>query len=216
MTRITSLLLLSFSIWLSLWQTLDSKNNSKYVANDFSPTTGIKPLHNKILWYISQITYQTQFMLWLYFMLQIFSLEPNGSEIALNIFHIFAPICITVNVQYFLLLFPKMKNKNGIPMKLYDLSFSSIIPHLLDTFLILMELYNINSYDWNDTLQHLVFLPPTIVIVLFNYIIRGVWSYDLIKLNELRGWKLVGSTVVMNQIFSLILKLAQTIMHGIR
>tara|TARA_B100000424_G_scaffold253720_1_gene231128 strand:- start:607 stop:1335 length:729 start_codon:yes stop_codon:yes gene_type:complete len=185
------------SIILSIVMTIQTKKNfadffpegkmydGKYICDNF--------IGDKIMWYFSQITHQTQFLLFLYFLLAFFN---NKSDLY---FKIIAPLCLTVSALYFYLLFPKQNQK------IYQLSFCNFFSHFMIIFLVFGELYYVKNYNFNETSYCLIFLISTIIITFINYGIRGVWSYNLIKLNEFYGWLLIVKTVLVIYFFSFLL-----------
>jgi hypothetical protein len=40
--------------------------------------------------------------------------------------------------------------------------------------------------------------------VIINYLLRGVWSYNLVKLDRYSGWKLIATTILIMYSFSLL------------
>ena len=70
---------------------------------DYFPTTLDKNKYKKILWYFSHFTFSNSVSLLLYFTLKMFEFNTNELFIAI------APISLSVNLNYFLILYPKKK-----------------------------------------------------------------------------------------------------------
>ena len=183
------------AILMSLIGTFHSQNN----ISDFFPAGGEyhgKYIHDKnfidkLCWYFSQLTHHTLFLLFSYFFLALINLRSE------KFFKIIAPLALTISVLYFYFLFPRQK------LKLHQLSFSSFFAHFMIIFLVFGELMYIKSYEFYETTNCLVFIITALLCVWINYCLRGVWSYNIIKLNSLSGWKLTSITVIVMYIFSL-------------
>ena len=102
--RISAFVIILITIILSLYKTL-TQNNSES-ANDYHPDTKDKNITNKIMWYFSQITYQSEFLILIYFGLRIFTKYKFDI-----LFATIAPYCLTKNIHYFYLLYPKYAKK---------------------------------------------------------------------------------------------------------
>lgn len=161
------------STFLSLYKTFDTKENEI----DYFPTTVDKYIHRKILWYFSHFTYSNSIILLSYFTLKVFNYDCN------ELFVIIAPISLSVNLNYFIVLYPK---KN---IKLYELPYYSLVQHFMTTFIILNELQFI-EYSSNDILKYNYFIFYGVSMTILNYYSRGVWTYGLANLYSLKGWKL--------------------------
>ena len=70
-------------------------------------------------------------------------------------------------------------------------------------FLVFGEFMYIKSYELYETTNCFVFVLSALLCVLINYLLRGVWSYNLIKLDQYSGWKLVAETMIIMYGFSL-------------
>ncbi len=183
------------AILMSLIGTFNSQNN----LPDFFPSGGTyrdKYIHDKnfidkLCWYFSQLTHHTLFLLFSYFFLALITLRSE------KFFKIIAPLALTISVLYFYFLFPRQK------LKLHQLSFSSFFSHFMIIFLVFGELMYIRSYDFVETTNCLVFIITALLCVWINYCLRGVWSYNIIKLDTFSGWKLVSITVLVMYMFSL-------------
>jgi hypothetical protein len=163
-----------FSTFLSLYRGFDQSNDEI----DYFPTTSDKTKTRKILWYLSHFTYSNSIFLVTYFFLKIFYSN-------LNIYFIcIAPISLSVNLNYFLILYPKRK------IKLYELSYSSFTNHFMTTFIVLNEIKYINYYSFYDIFYYNYFILYGILITFLNYYIRNVWTYGILDLYSIKGWKL--------------------------
>ena len=193
----TGSVFLLISIVLSLVMTF--QHNKNYA--DFFPCDGTynnsfvsdKNPINKIIWYFSQITHQTQILLFIYFLLSFLNKKED------SYFKFIAPLCLTVSALYFYLLFPKQNQK------IYQLSFCNFFSHFMVIFLIFGELYYVKNYNLNETTYCLIFLLTSIITTYINYYFRKVWPYDLIKLDTLSGWLLVSKTLLVIYFFSFLL-----------
>mgnify|MGYP001023910423 CR=1 FL=1 len=179
------------AVFLSIYKTFDTKEEEI----DFYPTTLDKNIYRKILWYFSQITYSSNFFLLIYFILKIFKFDTN------ILFKIIAPICLSVNLNYFLVLYPK---KN---IKLYEIPFHSLVLHFMTTFIIINELKYITYNSFNDVLQYNYFVLYGIIITILNYNVRGIWSYGVSNLFTKKGWKFFFQFNIISFISSLFLYL---------
>ena len=191
-------IILLISFLLSIIDMLD-KNNTDKLYGDFKPNTSDKTITRKFFWYFSQITYQSQILLLVYFGIKLFS-KTNMDFM----FKIIAPISLTVTIQYLLLLYPKRKpvnNKKGI----HTFSFISFVPHILNFFIIFIELNNIKTYHLNETFLYLFYCVFILLSVYVNYIIRKVWTYNLLDLTKVKGKKLFGYSIIILQVSSFIL-----------
>ena len=61
----------------------------------------------------------------------------------------------------------------------------------------------IKEYSFRETTNCLVFIITALLCVYINYCLRGVWSYNMIKLDSFSGWKMVSIAVLMMYLFSL-------------
>ncbi len=145
---------------------------------DYFPTTLDKNKYKKILWYFSHFTFSNSVSLLLYFTLKMFEFNTNELFIAI------APISLSVNLNYFLILYPK---KNIL---LYDLPYYSFVQHFMTSFIIINELEYIEYDSFYDILNYNYFILYGILITYFNYYIRGVWTYGIVNLYSYKGWKL--------------------------
>ncbi len=194
---LTGSIFLLASIVLSIVMTFQTNHNYA----DYFPAgkmfEGKQLLDNttggKIMWYFSQITHQMQFLLFAYFVMRVFNKKSN------TFFKMISPLCLTVSALYFYLLYPKQKQR------IYQLSFCNFFSHFMIIFLVFGELYYVKNFNFNETTYCLFFLITTIIITYINYGIRGVWSYNLIRLDEFYGWLLVVKTVLVIYFFSFLL-----------
>lgn len=179
------------AVFLSIYKTFDTKKEEI----DYYPTTLDKNIYRKILWYFSQITYSSNFFLLIYFILKIFKFNTN------ILFIIIAPVCLSVNLNYFLILYPK---KN---IKLYQIPFHSLVLHFMTTFIIINELKYITYNSFYDVLQYNYFVLYGIIITILNYNVRGIWSYGISNLFTKKGWKFFFQFNIISFISSLFLYL---------
>ena len=182
------------AIILSLITTLQQKDN----YNDFFPKPGIynkKTIHDstivdKLCWYFSQITHHTLILLFFYFFLALIN---NKSE---QYFKMVAPLAMTISVLYFYLLYPRQKQE------IHQLSFSNFFSHFMIIFLVFGEFMYIKDYTFKETTHCFLFILTCLCAISINYTLRGVWSYNLVKLDSYSGWKLVSITVLVMYFFS--------------
>lgn len=165
--------ILIISLFLSIYKTFDTKEENI----DFFPTTLDKNIYRKIVWFFSQITYLSNFLLLIYFILKLLNFNTN------MLFITIAPICLSVNLNYFLVLYPK---KN---IKLYEIQFHSLVLHFVTTFIIINELKYITYNSFYNVLEYNYFIIFGILITILNYNIRGIWSYGICNLFTKKGWK---------------------------
>jgi hypothetical protein len=177
------------SISLSLYRCFYMKENEI----DFNPTTQDKNKYKKILWYFSQFTYSSNFIFFIYYMLKIVNYNCN------SLFVLISPILLSVNINYFLILYPK---KN---IKLYELEYQSLIHHLINTFIILYEIKNIIYYSYLSILLFNYYIAYGILITFINFYYRNIWTYDIANLYTLSGWKLFLQFYIVSFIMSLLL-----------
>ena len=196
---LVSCIFLLTNIILSLIATFNKTTN----GCDFFPIGGDyydKQIHDssfvdKLCWYFSQLTHHTIFLLFTYFLMALLNVKSE------KFFKMVAPLCLCVSVLYFYFLYPKQS------LKIHQLSFSSFFSHFMIIFLIFGEFMYIKDYPFYETTNCLVFIISALLCVWINYLLRGVWSYNLIKLDRFSGWKLVSSTVLMMYGFSLMFHL---------
>jgi hypothetical protein len=183
------------TILLSLVSTFHTQNNGA----DFFPKGGYyngkyildENLIDKICWYFSQLTHHTIFLLFTYFFMALLNVR------SVKFFKIVAPLALTISVLYFYFLYPKQS------LKIHQLSFSSFFSHFMIIFLVFGELMYIKEYTFEETTNCLVFIITALLCVYINYCLRGVWSYNMIKLDTYSGWKLISVAVLMMYSFSL-------------
>ena len=193
--RISAFVITLIAILLSLYKTL-TQNNSES-ANDYHPDTKDKNITSKIMWYFSQITYQSEFLILIYFGLRTFTKYKFDI-----LFATIAPYCLTKNIHYFYLLYPKYAKK--LNTNLSKLDYSNLSVHLIDTIFIILEAISI-TYKFSYLFFHLVYIIFAIFIILLNKFFRNTWSYKFLNLNNLDGWTYVYIYILTNQIFSFFL-----------
>jgi hypothetical protein len=185
---------LFITIILSIVSTFNIKNNGA----DFFPVGGLyneqsiidNTIVDKLCWYFSQLTHHTLFLLFTYFTMALLNVKSE------KFFKMVAPLALTVSVLYFYFLYPKQQ------LKIHQLSFSNFFSHFMIIFLVFGELMYINEYTLAETTNCFIFILTSLSFVLINYLLRGVWSYNLVKLDRFSGWKLVASTIIIMYAFS--------------
>ncbi len=189
-----STILLFFSIILSIMSALYSKEN----FSDFFPNEGFyydKKIHDstvvdKMCWYFSQITHHTIILLFFYFFLALINRKSEPY------FKMIAPLSLTISFLYFYYLYPKQK------LNIHELPFFNLFSHFMIIFLVFGELIYIKNYTFKETTHCFLFILTCLCAIFINYTLRNVWSYNLVKLDRLSGWKLVSKTVFIMYIFS--------------
>jgi len=201
---------LFITIVLSLATTFHLNQNGA----DFFPNKGTykgvvihdNTFMDKLCWYFSQITHHTLFLLFSYFSMALFNYK------SVKFFKIVGPLALTISVLYFYFLYPRQK------LKIHQLSFYNFFSHFMIIFLVFCEFMYIDTYEFYETTNCFVFLITSILCIYINYCLRGVWSYDLIKLDSLSGWRLVSETTLIMYLFSLmfyVLKYKNTPYYGL-
>jgi len=186
---------LFITICLSLITTFHIKTN----GSDFFPNEAIikgKKIHDntfvdKLCWYFSQLTHHTIFLLFTYFLMALLNIKSD------KFFKMVGPLAMTISVLYFYFLYPKQH------LKIHQLSFANFFSHFMIIFLVFGEFMYIQSYELYETTNCFVFVLSALLSATINYLLRGVWSYNLIKLDQYSGWKLVAETIIIMYGFSL-------------
>ena len=150
-----------------------------------------KSCADKLCWYFSQLTHHTIFLLFTYFVMALLNIKSD------KFFKMVAPLALTISVLYFYFLYPRQK------LKIHQLSFSSYFSHFMIIFLVFGEFMYIPSYELHETTNCFVFILSGLLCVIINYLLRGVWSYNLIKLDQYSGWKLIAETILIMYGFSM-------------
>ena len=159
---------------LSLYKTFTTTENQI----DYYPTTLDKYKSRKLLWYFSHFTFSNGIFLLSYFGYKLFSDNYNIYFITI------APISLSVNINYFLILYPK---KN---IKLYELPYYSFSLHFMTLFIIFNELQYIKYNSIYEIFYYNYFILYGALITFFNFYIRKVWTYGIVNLYTLKGWGL--------------------------
>ena len=183
------------TIVLSLVSTFQLNEN----FSDFFPQKGTydgKEIHDKsavdkLCWYFSQITHHTLFLLFFYFFMALINRKSEGY------FKMVAPLGLTISVLYFYFLYPKQHQK------IHQLSFSNFFSHFMIIFLIFGEFIYIKDYTFKETTHCFIFILTSLCFIFINYTLRGVWSYNLVKLDRYSGWDMVSKTTLVMFSFSL-------------
>ena len=182
------------TIILSIISTFNTTSNK----SDFFPVGGLyneqsiidNTIVDKLCWYFSQLTHHTIFLLFTYFVMALLNVKSE------KFFKMVAPLALTISVLYFYFLYPRQQ------LKIHQLSFSSFFSHFMIIFLVFGELIYINEYTLAETTNCFIFILTSLAFILINYLLRGVWSYNLIKLDNFSGWKLVATTILIMYAFS--------------
>ena len=69
-------------------------------------------------------------------------------------------------------------------------------------FFIFGEFMYIRDYTFKETTHCFLFILTSLCAVFINYTLRGVWSYNLIKLDQFKGWNMVSKSVIIMYLFS--------------
>jgi hypothetical protein len=197
-----STIFLFSSVVLSFMSALYSKEN----FSDFFPVEGKyynKPMHDsspvdKICWYFSQITHHTIILLFFYFFLALINKKSEAY------FKMIAPLAMTISVLYFYFLFPKQR------LSLHQLPYYNFFSHFMIIFLVFGELIYIDKYRFEETTHCFIFILTCLCAIFINYSLRGVWSYNLVKLDRLSGWALVSKTTIIMYLFSFVFYLSKS------
>ena len=160
---------------------------------DFFPNAGEyygTPIHDntiidKLCWYFSQITHHTIILLFFYFFLAFINVKSE------KFFKMIAPLALTISVLYFYLLFPRQK------LELHQLPFYNFFSHFMIIFLVFGEFMYIKDYTFKETTHCFIFILTCLCAIYINYALRGVWSYNLVKLDRYSGWNLISKTVIL-------------------
>lgn len=183
---------LFFSIVLSFISALHGKENFSDFFPNKSERTNIhdNSVVDKICWYFSQITHHTIILLFFYFFLALIN---KKSEVY---FKMVAPLALTISVLYFFYLFPKQT------LSIHELPYYNFFSHFMIIFLVFGELIYITEYTFKETSHCFLFILTCLCAIFINYTLRGVWSYNMVKLDRLSGWMLVSKTVIIMYFFS--------------
>lgn len=183
------------TIVLSLISTFHINEN----YNDFFPKGGSyngKFIHDssnvdKICWYFSQITHHTIILLFFYFFMALIN---HKSE---TYFKMVAPLALSVSVLYFYFLYPRQQ------LKIHQLPFYNFFSHFMIIFLIFGEFIYIKDYGFQETTHCFIFILTSLCAIFINYTLRGVWSYNLVKMDRYSGWDLISKTTLLMYSFSM-------------
>ena len=111
-------------------------------------------------------------------------------------FKMIAPLALTISVLYFYFLYPRQK------LELHQLPFYNFFSHFMIIFLVFGEFMYIKDYTFKQTTHCFIFILTCLCAIYINYALRGVWSYNLVKLDKYSGWNLIGKTVILMYFFS--------------
>lgn len=190
-----SSIFLLITIILSFISTFHMNEN----FSDFFPQKGNyygKMIHDetnvdKICWYFSQITHHTIILLFSYFFMALINRKSE------SYFKMVAPLALTISVLYFYFLYPRQR------LQLHQLPFYNFFSHFMIIFLIFGEFIYIKDYTFQETTHCFLFILTSLCAIYINYALRGVWSYNLVKLDRYSGWSLVSKTTLVMYFFSL-------------
>ena len=185
-----SVIILSMSKIMSIYYCFYNKDNKE----DYFPLTLDKNIKNKILWYISQITYTSNILLFMYYILRYFTMYNYDT-----LFKIVSPVCLAVNTNYFLILYPEKE------IYLYELSYHSMVSHLMTTFLIIIENKYIKWNTYYEIFYYNYLILILILITIINYKYRNIWTYNKLNLLSKTGYKLLFKFGLCANIFSTLL-----------
>jgi hypothetical protein len=182
------------TIVLSLMSALYATEN----FSDFFPKKGEyygMSIHDdtkvdKLCWYFSQITHHTLVLLFFYFFLALINRKSE------KYFKMVAPLALTISVLYFYFLYPKQH------LEIHQLPFYNFFSHFMIIFLVFGEFMYIKDYTFKETTHCFLFILTCLCAISINYALRGVWSYNLVKLDRFSGWSLVSKTVLIMYFFS--------------
>lgn len=184
----------TISLFITIIMSLLSVYNNTENVSDFYPNPGVyygTPVHDKTLvdktaYYFSQFTHHTLFLLFFYFLSALFKTQSD------EYFKIISPLAITISVLYFYFIFPKQN------LNIYELNYYNFYSHFMIIFLIIGEFYYIKGFKLYETFYCLIFMVTGLLVTYINNFIRGVWSYNMLKLDNYKGWfKVCQSILVM-------------------
>lgn len=189
-----STVFLLITIILSMYSTFLSNKN----CSDFFPVPYVKnnkifhdeTFVDKLCWYFSQITHHTIFLLFAYFVMALLNRKQE------TYFKMVAPLALTISVLYFYFLYPKQS------LSVHQLPFYNFFSHFMIIFLVFGEFIYIQNYSFKETTYCFIFILTALLAIFINYMLRGVWSYNLIKLDRYSGWKLVAESTIIMYLFS--------------
>lgn len=191
-----SFILILISFIFSIYDVFIYPRDLNY--DDYYPETKDKSLLKKIIWYLSQFTYQKQILFLIYFYLKI-----NNYNNINKFLKIIAPPMIIINIFYFKYLFPHYKNSCTLNnYKLYELKFMDLFPHFLDTILIIIELWSLKKYTFNDIYLPIYFEFLMLISVIVNYKLRNIWTYNIVDLRNKKNQKMIIEFVIYCHLLS--------------
>ena len=79
-----------------------------------------------------------------------------------------------------------------------------------DHLLVFGELIYTNKYTFEETTHCFIFILTCLCAIFINFSLRGVWSYNLVKLDRLSGWTLVSKTTIIMYCFSFLFYLCKS------
>ena len=81
-------------------------------------------------------------------------------------------------------------------------------------FLVFGELFYVDKYTFKETTHCFLFILTCLCAIFINFSLRGVWSYNLVKLDRLSGWSLVSKTTIIMYFFSFFFYLCKSFMKN--
>jgi hypothetical protein len=162
-------------------------NKGNYYGKEIHDDTNV----DKICWYFSQITHHTIILLFSYFFMALINRKSE------SYFKMVAPLALTISVLYFYFLYPRQR------LQLHQLPFYNFFSHFMIIFLVFGEFIYIKDYTFKETTHCFMFILTSLCAIYINYALRGVWSYNLVKLDRFSGWSLVSKTTLVMYFFSL-------------
>ena len=154
--EITASTFLSTSILMSILKYFDRDMKDKDTADDYYPQTQDKPLLRKCVWYLSQVTFQSQILLTAYFIFD--SMNINSTKLLMTV----APACLAVNIQYFLLIFPRENTK------IFKLEYATLLSHGLNTIFIILKCIDLPLFPIQYLFYHFRFMGLSTACLLYT------------------------------------------------
>jgi hypothetical protein len=158
----------------------------------------------RLIWFFSQATYQTQFLLLVYFSLRLLTNNEYN-----DLFMIIAPACLSVNVNWYFMVYSRQSSNI---IDLHEQRYTTVISHIIDTVFIIAEFTTINNLQIKHVFYYLFYVIFGIIYTYFNYYIRNVWTYMYANLLTLNGWLIfIIIPSLVTQVFSLLFYLSSKI-----
>ena len=190
-------ILLFLSIYFSFIDLFDKKNDDNY-TQDFFPKTRDCSKFKKFVWYFSQITYQVQLLLFIYFLMRFFGKRND------TFYKIIAAPSLIVSLNYFMILYPSLRKKK---LGIHKFTYTNMVSHLFNSIIILMELKSIKRFKFVEVFYCLPIILISLCSILYNYNVRKIWTYNLLNIKKKFGRKIILQSVSMTLFLSFILML---------